>query len=356
MSAFITQGDDRSAEARDLPAGVGESGTDAAQARRWRNWLVMLLAVAAAVTTAVYVGLVLLDPFSTGRLTPIERIDVATSDIRIGHAARVRDPQYDAAVIGNSHAILIDPARLSDATSLHVVQLASVGTIPREQFVVARAFIRHHRRAQALIVVLDDLSCMATERAFPYYFPAFLYEGSHLDYLRHIYTATALEAAVYRVPMMLGWARARRRLDGFEPAAFNPERRPEHLLRIARLQRPIQGPAAGSPLPAYAPLEALVAELDPATLLLLYFVPLPANALPAPASPAAQWLDACKARYRALAERRPHTALVDHMVEDDLTRDIENFEDSTHVRTDLAPVLEREIAGALGALMMARRD
>jgi hypothetical protein len=352
MSALLGQSDERSGRTRDCPAGTSESGTDAVQARRWRNWLVMLPGVAAALTAVLCVGIVLLDPYSTGRLTPIERIDVATSDVQIGHAARVRDSRYDAAVIGDSHAILIDPARLSDATHLHVVQLASLATVPREQFMVARAFVRHHRQAAALIVVLDDLSCLATERTFPFFFPAFLFEGSDLDYLRHIYTSAALQAAVYRVLMMLGLAEAPQRLDGFNPVLFHrPETRPERLLRIAHLQRPTQGPVPGTPLPAFAPLEALVAELDPATLLLLYFTPVPANTLPAPASPAAQWLDSCKARYRALAARRPHTALVDHMVEDDFTRDIENFEDPEHLRNDLAPVLEREIAEALRALM-----
>jgi hypothetical protein len=345
------QNDDRSASARDIPASSGESGSETVQARRWRDWLAALLGVAAALTAVVYVGMVLIDPFSTGRLTPIERIDVATSDVPFGHAARVRDPRYDAAVIGNSHAILIDPARLSDMTRLHVVQLATAATVPREQFMIARAFVRNHRKAVALIVVLDELSCLTTEKTFPLYFPAFLFEDSDIGYLRHIYSLAAVETAAYRVQMLLGLADTPPRSDGFNPLSYRrSETRPERLLRIANERRPTEGPVPDTPVPALADLDALVAELDPRTFLLLYFAPIPANSLPESVSPASRWLDSCKARYQALAVRRPHTALVDRMVEDDFARDIENFEDRDHVRNDLAPVLERDIAAALHAL------
>jgi hypothetical protein len=178
MSGRLTQDDDRSTRLRDVAAGTGESDAETVQSGRWRKWLATLLGVAAALTAVVYVGIVLIDPFSTGRLTPIKRIDVATSDTVFGHAARVRDPRYDAAVIGNSHAILIDPARLSDMTRMHIVQVATVATVPREQFMIARAFVRNHRKVAALIVVLDELSCQTSEKTFPFYFPAFLFEDS----------------------------------------------------------------------------------------------------------------------------------------------------------------------------------
>jgi hypothetical protein len=310
-----------------------------------------LLGVAAALTAVVYVGIVLIDPFSTGRLTPIKRIDVATSDTVFGHAARVRDPRYDAAVIGNSHAILIDPARLSDMTRMHIVQVATVATVPREQFMIARAFVRNHRKVAALIVVLDELSCQTSEKTFPFYFPAFLFEDSDIGYLRHIFSFGAAETAAYRLGMWLGFVHAPERPDGFNPLTYDrPETRPERLLRIANAQRPAEGPVSGTPVPALADLDAFVAELDPGTRLLLYFAPIPANSLPTPASSAARWLDSCKALYQALAVRRPHTALVDRMVEDDFARDIEHFEDRDHVRNALAPVLERDIAAALDAL------
>jgi hypothetical protein len=63
-----------------------------------------------------------------------------------------------------------------------------------------------------------------------------------------------------------------------------------------------------------------------------------------------------RVKLRAVAVRRPRTALVDHLVEDDFTRDVNNFEDITHLRNDLAPVLERNIIGALRPLMAARVD
>ena len=88
--------------------------------------------------------------------------------------------------------------------------------------------------------------------------------------------------------------------------------------------------------------------------MLLYFVPLPANTLPVPGSAAAAWLDACKAHYRMVSGQRPRTAFVDRMVDDAFTRDIANFEDTTHMRNELAPVLEKDIAQALRPLISSR--
>ena len=43
----------------------------------WRHWLVILLTTLATSSAAVFAAVVMLDPYSTGRLTPIQRVDIA---------------------------------------------------------------------------------------------------------------------------------------------------------------------------------------------------------------------------------------------------------------------------------------
>jgi hypothetical protein len=337
---------------------VNNSSVDTTEGRLWWRWLATLLGVAAVLPAVGYVAIILIDPFATGRLTPIKRFDVAAPDVALGHAARVRDPQFDSAVIGNSHAVLIDPARLSEATHLHVAQLAFVAAPPREQFILARAFLSNHPKAEALIVTLDERSCQANDDPVrpAAQFPAFLFEGSDFDYVTHLQTiyVDALDAAARRVAMLLGLAAAPRRGDGFEPMGYSEKTRPERLLRIAAALRPTDGPDPDAPLPALVRLEALAADSNPDTILLLYFTPLPLNSLPAPESKAARRLDFCKSRYRNFAASRPNTTLIDGMVEDDFTRDINNFENSNHLRNNAGPVLEADIVAALRRLLVTR--
>jgi len=146
-----------------------------------------------------------------------------------------------------------------------------------------------------------------------------------------------------------------RRRDGFDPWDFPPQQRADRLQRVAAYPRPVDGPEPGTSIPALQRLEALVAELNPEAILLLYFTPKPVTTLPVPGTPAAMWFDFCKSRYQAIASQRPFTALIDRMVEDDLTRDIENFEDTEHLRNDVAPGLERDMVAAIRTFLSAPR-
>ena len=56
-------------------------------------------------------AVILCDPFSTGRFTPITRIDFIGNRL-YADAAHVRDLRYDAAVFGNSHAVRLIPENL----------------------------------------------------------------------------------------------------------------------------------------------------------------------------------------------------------------------------------------------------
>ena len=69
--------------------------------------------------------------------------------------------------------------------------------------------------------------------------------------------------------------------------------------------------------------------------------------IPIEGSDAAGWLDACKAKLRAVAAARPRTTYIDRMIDDDVARDVTNFWDGTHARDSVVRLFERDIGAAL---------
>lgn len=319
---------------------------------QWTRWLAIFVGALGVGGIVLLAMVILLDPFSTGRLTPIVQVNVATKTALLGHAARARDPRFDAAIIGNSHAIPLDPQRIGNATQLRMTQMGAAGIYPTEVFILGRAFARGHRSVRAMVVVLDDLSCkldqpVVREGAFP----KFLFEGSNWDYLQNIVFPGAVSTAVQRLGILAGLTREPERIDGFDVLRFSEQGRAAGQARALRVQRATEAPQPGALPPAFALLESLIRELGPETALVLYFVPLPTVALPLPDSPADRWLRQCKDLYRQAAQARPRTAFVDRMVEDAFTRDITNFEDIEHIRNELAPVLEQHVVEGLRAVL-----
>lgn len=339
MNSTISNSDSRTAPQADLH-------------ESWARWIRIYLTATLATTLALWGLLILLDPFSTGRLTFIRRIHVATTHLLLGHAARVRDPRFNAAIIGNSHALPLDPRRIGGATRLRFTQLGAAGLYPIEMYVLANAFQRHHPNVDAFVVMLDEMFCDIQPREIrePADFPAFLFEGSDLDYARQLLFPAAFEAAFWRAGILLGFAGEPGRPDGFDPINFLPRTWAARQTRIAGYQRPTGAPSAGGPPPAMALLQSFLAGLPPNAAVVLFFTPIPVTTLPAPGSAAMRWLDQCKSGYRDIANRRPRTVLVDRMLEDGFSSNLSNFEDSIHVRNQVAPVLEADIVAALRAL------
>jgi hypothetical protein len=321
----------------------------------WRGWL-RTFALAPIAFAVIYIVTVLLDPFSTGRFSPITRIDIATRSLLYGHAARVRDTTFNAAVVGNSHGLPLDPARLTAATGQRFVQLSGLGLNPSEQLTIARAVMRNHRHQPfTLILVLDQSWCRAdgVRNRVTGFFPAFIFESSPLEYLRNIISPIAVEAAAYRLLMIFGLAGDNQRRDGYTPLSFPKEWPALQLMQFANWQRPTWAPAADAPLPALDGFRAAAPEFDPELRLVLFFTRLPFLALPMPDSPAARRLEFCKARYREFSSKTPRTVFVDRMLDDAFARDMGNFGDIAHVHNRVAPVLEQDLTSAI-LRMLAR--
>jgi hypothetical protein len=319
----------------------------------WRRWLAIYAATLAAGVVALWLFVVLSDPFSTGRFTALSGIDIASSVRTHANAGRVRDPTFDSAMIGNSISTRFEPDRINALTGLRVLQLSIPGLGPDEQLTLARAFVRAHQRpAKSIVAMLETSWCETDERALLRYpgFPYWLYESSGFDYLRNILTRDAVQAAFHRIAIRLGLAREPARRDGYVPNDQRGVWRAERVARLASAKRPTTVALASQTFPALDRLERFGRALDPSTELAMVLMPFHISALPEPGSEAAAWLAACKAHIKSIAEARPRTLFIDRMLEDEVSRDPNNFWDAKHVRDEFIRDIEVEIAAKLAAL------
>jgi hypothetical protein len=77
------------------------------------------------------------------------------------------------------------------------------------------------------------------------------------------------------------------------------------------------------------------------------FVPRHRSSLSPPGSAAARQQQRCKDAFRAVAESRPRSVLVDLLTDGPLARDDGNWWDRMHFRAPIARQIEKRIAEAL---------
>jgi hypothetical protein len=226
------------------------SSSEAVSAKAWRKWLIACAAVFAAALVVTWFSLLLLDPYDSGRFPGLHVSGVVDRNPRTANAGRARNALFDAALFGNSTGQLLDPERLSAATSLHFVQLTVPGTGPREQMTLLRYFISHHTQTAALVIVTDPSWCTPDPSPpLDHPFPFWLY-GGNFDYLRHFASWHAIELGFRRVGLALRLRQPVARVDGFLDYeigwtwSFHPPPRPKPKPRMRpRLQRPPNSPS-----------------------------------------------------------------------------------------------------------------
>jgi len=323
----------------------------------WRRWLVLFIAALLGLAGALYLAVVLLDPFSTGRFTPLQRIDIAIHSVALSNAGRVRDPSFDSAIMGNSVARRIDPARLSVATGRRFVLLAVDALLPDQQLVIARAFARHHRGTASFVFVLDPFWCADNVRAWPRRreLQEWLYQSSDFEYLSRIFFPQAIEAAGRRLLILAGRLGPARPPNGYEPinTLYVPADMPE---RMRTMQRPRDAAAPDAPFPLLDLLAHFVAGVEPQVNVLMIFPPAFVGSLPEPGSAADRREAACKGAAQRIAAGRPNTEYLDLRIENEKTRLIANFYDPNHYRDDIAREIEQAIAGRFLSAFGAARE
>ncbi len=299
--------------------------------------------MAAGVCLVLAALLLLLDPYDTGRLTPLDRPGVPETAPRTASASRVRNPAFNAAIIGNSTIQLVSPERLKGLTGLDFVQLSVPGTGPMEQeALVERLFALRGKGIGTLILGLDDTWCDATrETRTVNPFPFWLHDPSDAVYAASLFRLTSLEFLPGRILVMLGRKRPARQDGYWDFEALKPEARPGDAARSAMTPPPV--PDTGAAVNA---IRSIAMAMPAGTRLVLVHPPVHVTEAAASDLEQKRLLAACKAALRA-ATGRNDIAVADLWIDDEQTRNPALFFDATHYRRPLAERIERSIADLL---------
>jgi hypothetical protein len=356
------------------PSGAVGADAHAASAVVWRRFALLFLGVFATVVGIAYAFIILVDPYDSGRFasfglrspydSPTHRLADVTGGIsasgtassgasfgdtdtsqRTSNVALGRSPRFHAAIFGNSHGQLLSPERLSRATGLAFVQLTVPGSNVREQLTMMHWFIAHHTDIGAMVLALDERWCV-TDPALPVRtpFPFWLYSDSNLVYLSHAMSTRSLRDSIRRVAAAIGSQ------PSVDPAGYA-----DYEMGKTWSFKP--GPPAtaddfpvgdgrSSPdFPGLIRLDAVLDEIPAATPVVIVMPPQFYTRLPPAGTAAALFRDACKAR---IAARARSGAFIDFLVDSEIARAPENFMDDEHYRTNVARIIEADVAGALG--------
>ncbi len=320
------------------------SSTSGSDARPWRRWITLFAATFLGLGGSLFVLLLLIDPYDTGRFPTLGIVGVSDNTPRTAHVSRARDPAFDSAVIGNSTGQLIDPHRLSAATGLRFTQLTIPATGPREQMAILDWFRTRREKIGAIVLTTDTSWCAQTlDLPLRYPFPFWLY-GGDLDYLRHVLNSKSLDRAVWRVQLALG---SRTRSD---PVGYSDYTLGRNFIFVEAMPVPIED-LSNIVLPPRFPwldrLTRVVAQLPANARMVLVMPPVFAQLMARAGSNEEQVVQACKAALAAAVAPRPG-GFVDALVDDAVTRDPANFMDGVHYRSNLARTLEDRIIATLG--------
>jgi hypothetical protein len=331
------------------------SAADNGEARLWQRWLRTFLLTAAILGAALYAGVVLIDPFSTGRFALSQNIDIASRNPRLFKGGVARDPRFDAALFGSSTGYPLDPQKIGDSTGWTMAQLAIPATLPPSQLMVARTFQRTRvGRANLQIHVLDHLWCRPGDPNAGGWgaFPDWIYESSDAEYLSRIFFPEGITTAARRVAIRAGLTAPSSRADGFVDTKLTPMPR----AAFAALVRPAANPATDESFPALELLARHIASLPENVGLALVFAPPFINTLPLAGSAADERLQACKARARQIAAQVPNSVYLDLMDENAITRDAGNYFDELHYTPAAADAVAAAIVTLLKGHNLVKRQ
>lgn len=313
----------------------------------WGRSLTACLGALIGAAALVLVLMVVVDPYDSGKLGLLGIDGVDNRLTQITAASRARDPNFNAAILGNSTAQMIEPAELSRATGLRFVQLYITGSSPREQLAVLDFFLRNHKQVGALTIAADPGWCVHArpkEEGAP--FPYWLYDRSVITYAVRLISWQAIEQAFQRLSIGLGW-RQRMNPDGFvsyediwPPGRFKETNLPQDPAPAASAE-------TRAALPEIGALQNIVRALPPDVPVVIIVPPTLASVVAKPGTDVALERNACDAALKRVVAGRPHSNFINYRVDNALTRDPGNFADFIHYRPLLARKIEQGIIASL---------
>jgi hypothetical protein len=321
----------------------------------WRTADLSYIGIAFCGLAGLFVAIVLIDPYDSGRLPSFLGPGVSDADARTASISRGRDQSFNAGIFGNSRAMLLSPARLDQITGFRFVQLTTPTSGAREQATLLRYFARHHDDVGAVIMMLDPRWCsrdpgIPTQVPFPFE----LY-GDNLHYFSSMLNTRVVTMAYRRVLLALGKLPATDR-NGY--LDFEADRswpfQPAYPVRAAVDLVP--APLAKPPFPALDHMEKALSELAQRTAVVLFWPPFYYTELPAAASTQAREIAGCKYQLTERAAAHRNWRIVDFLLDSPTSRDPSNFLDAGHFRQPIARQLERRIATMLADIDQQNRS
>jgi hypothetical protein len=329
----------------------------------WRDSNRLFLATFVGALAAVYVFILVVDPYGVVPFSPSFDRPVMSSQRQM-YPHILRSGRYDSVVVGTSTSRLLDPVALARILGGRFASLAMPSATAWEQVRVIDYFRRTVAAPKAVVIGLDHEWCSRDSVAFRQDanarekdFPAWAYDDNRWNDLLYLLNNPTLEVAGRTIGRILGRVPEKLRDDGFE--VFVP---PESAYDLARAHDKIWGPdglrvPGASPPPAQfsaAEREAMNIEALPwldeslaafpgETKKVLLFPPVHARLLPTPGSPGEAWYAECKNRVAAIARRRGAT-LVDWRFVSPLTTEDSHFWDPLHYRLPIAYGLIDDLA------------
>ncbi len=335
---------------------AGDAPAIGRDASAWRRFVLGFLAVVFAILAAALAAVVLIDPYDTGYFPSLIGPGAVDDDDRTGAASRGRDPRFDAAIFGNSHALLLSPPRLSAATGLSFVQLTTLGAGAHDQMTLIRYFLRRHANPRAIVIAADSAWC-THDLALPgpanenpvYAFPDWLFGESRLVYLANMLSGRPMFLLRRRILLGLGRV-APVDPEGHSdyPPAWDFGYRNRHLPDHVGV--PLSATVTVDPqFPAVDRFAELLATTSDRVAVVVVMPPLFYRMLPSAGTKEAAELALCKQRLAGVVGRRSHAAFIDFLVDSPLSRERSNFMDPDHMAASAARAIEQRIAAALDA-------
>jgi hypothetical protein len=324
---------------------------------QWNRWLVILACTIAVGTSLLFVLMIMVDPYDSGRFGFLGIEGINDWNQRTANASRARDPRFDSAVIGNSHGQIISPAALSRSTGAHFVQLTVPATSSREQLAILDFFLRHHPRVEGLVIITDEVWCTHDPALPPAAsFPFWLYGDSTLDYASRLLSWRAIGHSFQRIMIGLG-LRHRSDPDGFSDYEESKirDRHPDDV------EQNLPSSSAGTGIasnffPAVRLLERVISRLPASVPIVLVIPPTFYTAIPQPGSIEAAERNGCNTALKSVVAGRLNSNFINYSVDNALTRDRMNFVDVSHYRAKVARKMEEGIAASIRSGEAARID
>lgn len=318
-------------------------------AHAWRRCVAVFVASFVTALGCVLAAVILIDPYDTGYFPSPIGPGVVDDNDTTNTVGRGRDPQFNAGIFGNSHGLLIDPARLSSATGLRFVQLTMLGAGPREQLALIRYFVRRHADVGAIVLVADQTWC-THDPDLPnpwelagYSFPYWLFADSRLRYAAHMLSTQPLGLMRRRILFAMG------RIAPLDPAGVAEYPKNWDLAQAIDIPRdrdiPLDGAQISTAFPAIDRLEALMARLPRSVAIVVVMPPIYVGLMHGPDTRQGAELAACKARLAGALARR--AAFLDFLIDSPLSRERSNFFDLHHMLANVARAIEPHIVDAL---------